>query len=158
MRGAEQGRTAEERQLAEEAWSRLVALFWQRRPVLLRAGMAEGLTPPHMMTLLRLRSDTPPLIGDIARDLQCDASYATALADRLEERGLATRRPSSQDRRAKELVLTEAGRAAQERIRAVMREPPPAFLELASDELRTLAEISRRLSPAGGPGDWLEER
>ena len=150
--------TAEARRLAEEAWSRLAALFWQRRPALLRAGVAEGLTPPHVMTLLRLRGDAPPLLGDIARDLQCDASYATALADRLEERGFATRRPSQQDRRAKELVLTDAGRAAQARIRAVLREPPPGILALSEDELRALAAISRKLSPEGGPADWLEER
>jgi DNA-binding MarR family transcriptional regulator len=148
----------EVRKLAEEAWTRLAALFWQRRPELLKAGAAEGLTPPHVMTLLRLRSDDPPLLGDIARDLQCDASYATAVADRLEERGLATRRPSKQDRRARELVLTDAGRAAQARIRAVLRQPPAGLLELSEDELRVLARIGRRLSPEGGPADWLEER
>jgi len=148
--------TAEARRLAEEAWTRLAALFWQRRPQLLKAGVAEGLTPPHVMTLLRLRSDDPPLLGAIARDLQCDASYATALADRLEERGLATRRPSPHDRRARELVLTDAGRAAQERIRAVLREPPAALLGLPEVDLRALAEICRRLSPEGGPADWRE--
>jgi DNA-binding MarR family transcriptional regulator len=149
--------TAEGLRLAEEAWSRLAALFWQRRPEWLKAGAAEGLTPPQTVALLRLRDDTPPLLGEIARELHCDASYATALADRLEERGLATRRPSPQDRRAKELVLTDAGRAAQERLRAAFRQPHPALLELSEDELRTLAAIGRQLSPDGGPVDWLQD-
>jgi DNA-binding MarR family transcriptional regulator len=149
--------TPEARRLAEDAWSRLAALFWQRRPDWLKAGAAEGLTPPQTVALLRLRDDAPPLLGDIARDLHCDASYATALADRLEERGLAARRPSAQDRRAKELVLTDAGRAAQERLRASFREPPPALLQLSEDELRTLAAIARQLSPDGGPVDWLQD-
>ena len=146
---------ADPQRLAEEAWSRLAALFWQRRPEWLKAGAAEGLTPPHAVALMRLRDDAPPHLGHLARDMHCDASYATALADRLEEKGLATRRPSPQDRRAKELVLTEAGRAAQERLRASFRRPPPALLELSQDELRTLVEIARRVSPDAGPVDWL---
>ncbi|MDX6646753.1 MAG: hypothetical protein QOK40_2480 [Miltoncostaeaceae bacterium] len=148
-------RKEETRRLAEEAWSRLAALFWQRRPGWLAAGAAEGLTPPHAIALMRLRDDAPPLLGDLARGMHCDASYATALADRLEERGLATRRPSTQDRRAKELVLTDAGRAVQARLRAAFRRPPDALLELSEDELRTLLEIARRVSPEGGPADWL---
>jgi DNA-binding MarR family transcriptional regulator len=144
--------------IAEEAWTRLASIFWRRRPEWLRAAADEGLTPPHAVALMRLRDDAPPLLGDIAREMHCDASYATALADRLEERGLATRRPSLQDRRAKELVLTDAGRAVQERLRASFRRPPPAFLELSEDDLRTLVEIARRVSPDGGPVDWLGAR
>jgi DNA-binding MarR family transcriptional regulator len=140
---------------AEEAWARLMALFWQRRPQWIAAGAAEGLTPPHAIALMRLRDDPPPLLGDLARDMHCDASYATALADRLEERGLAARRASPRDRRAKELVLTDAGRAVQERLRAAFTMPPPALLELPEEELRILLDIARRLSPEGGSADWL---
>jgi MarR family transcriptional regulator, organic hydroperoxide resistance regulator len=149
------GDEVEARSAAEEAWGRLVGLVWLRRPQWLAAGAAEGLTPPHAMVLMKLRDHDPPLLGEIARDLQCDASYATALADRLEERGLATRRPSPRDRRAKELVLTDAGRDVQARLRAAFRTPPPAFGELSEDELGTLLAITRRLMPDDAATDWL---
>jgi DNA-binding MarR family transcriptional regulator len=141
--------------LAQEAWARLAALFWHKRPEWIEAGAAEGLTPPHAMALMRLRDDAPPLLGDLARDMHCDASYVTAVADRLEERGLATRRASARDRRAKELVLTDAGRATQARLRAAFLAPPPELLELSEDELRALLEIARRVSPVGGRSEWM---
>ena len=146
---------SENRDIAEEIWGRIAAVFWQRRPEWLAAGAAEGLTPPHAMTLMKLSDDAPPLLGELARDLRCDASYATALADRLEERGLAARRPSPGDRRAKELVLTDQGRAVQGRLRAAFRSPPPELLELSENDLARLLDIARRLSPDGGPCDWL---
>jgi MarR family transcriptional regulator, organic hydroperoxide resistance regulator len=155
IRSMETREELDARSVAEEAWVRLVALFWRRRREWLAAGAAQGLTPPHAMVLMRLRDDAPPLLGELARDLHCEASYATALADRLEERGLAVRRASPRDRRAKELVLTDAGRAVQERLRAAFRTPPPALLELSEDELRTLLEIARRVTPDDGAADWL---
>ena len=50
----------------------------------LGAGQAEGLTPPQAVSLMRLSADDPPSLGELARQMHCDASYATALADRLE--------------------------------------------------------------------------
>jgi MarR family transcriptional regulator, organic hydroperoxide resistance regulator len=55
--------------------------------------------------------------------MHCDASYATALADRLEERGLVERRVSATDRRVRELVPTAEGLAAQKRLRAAFTSP-----------------------------------
>jgi len=138
--------------LAEEAWVRFASLFWKRRPDWIAAAAEEGLTPPHAMVLMKLRDDAPPLLGELARDLQCDASYATALADRLEERGLASRRPSPRDRRAKELVLTDSGRVVQARLRDVFRTPPPALLELPEEDLQRLLEIARRVTPDADAG------
>src|SRR5687768_7013666 len=92
-----------------EAWAMFVGISMSLRAGWLEAGQAEGLTPPQAMSLMSLRADEPRRIGDLAKTMHCDASYATALADRLEERGFVARRPSATDRRVKELVPTKAG-------------------------------------------------
>jgi DNA-binding MarR family transcriptional regulator len=46
----------------------------------------------------------------------CDASFITAIADSLESHGLLRREPGQRDRRVKNLVLTEQGKAAKERL------------------------------------------
>ena len=102
--------------LVDEAWGLMVGVFMAMRASWLAASAAEGLTPPQAITLMRLHADNPPSLGDLAKQMHCDASYATALADRLEERGLAERRVSAGDRRVKELVPTAAGLAARERV------------------------------------------
>ena len=132
--------------IAREAWTLLVGVSLGQRTVWLAAGNAEGLTPPQAITLMRLRSDQPPSLGEMARHMRCDASYVTALADRLEERGFVERRVSATDRRVKELVLTGAGIAAQERLHAAFTSPPPGLLELSDDDQRALLRVARLLS------------
>src|SRR5262249_19248186 len=64
-------------------------------------------------------------MGQLASTLACDKSNVTGLVDRLESRGLVSRRPSVEDRRVKVLVLPP-GRA---RIRPLLLEritTPPA--------------------------------
>jgi MarR family transcriptional regulator, organic hydroperoxide resistance regulator len=46
---------------------------------------------------------------DLGRQLHCDPSFVTAIADLLEKRGLARREGSTADRRIKNLVLTREG-------------------------------------------------
>ena len=45
-------------------------------------------------------------MGDLARDLNCDRSYVTAIVDDLERAGLAERRVAPEDRRVKTIALT----------------------------------------------------
>ena len=53
---------------------------------------------------------------ELAQQMGCDASFVTSVADTLERRGFARRAPSQRDRRVKNLVLTEEGIAAKERL------------------------------------------
>lgn len=142
-------------QLAREAWSTLAAAVLAQRARWISASKTEGLTPPQAFSLMRLRPDAPPNLGEFARQMHCDASYATALADRLEERGLAERRVSATDRRVKELVPTAAGVEARERLRAAYVEPPEAMAELSPEELALLHRIAARLARDVDP-DLLE--
>ena len=123
----------EDRSPGERAWATLVGVLFSHRERWLAAGQAEGLTPPQAMALMKVRADAPPSLGELARHIRCDASYATMLADRLEERGFVERRVSETDRRVKELVPTRDGLAAQRRLSEAFTAPPPG-LELLGDE------------------------
>src|SRR5215211_7841794 len=74
-----------------------------------------------------------------------DASNATWIVDRLEERGLAERRTIPTDRRVKLVVLTAKGdRTRNEMIRTLF-EPPPELLELDLADLEALRDAVARL-------------
>lgn len=137
--------------LARETWGLLGALYFSRRPLWLAASNAAGLTPPAAFALMRLSAEEPPPLSELAGALQCDASYMTAIADRLEERGLAERRVSPRDRRVKELVLTPAGREAQTRLRSAFFDPPEGLLDLPDEDLAALRRIAGALAERAGP-------
>lgn len=136
---------------AREAWAILVGISLAQRRVWLEAGAREGLTPPQAISLMRLQPDAPPSLGDLARHMHCDASYATALADRLEERGLVERRVSRTDRRVRELVPTAAGVEAQQRLREAFISPPPGLDQLPEEDVEALMRIAERLAEHADP-------
>ncbi len=73
-------------------------------------------------------------------------SGAVRLADRLEADGLATRAPRGDDRRAKELRLTSAGRRAARRLHAERAAALASWLEpLTAAERETLAALASKL-------------
>ena len=79
--------------------------------------------------------------------MTCDASYITAIVDRLEKVGLAERRVSATDRRVKEIALTELGRTVAEEIRATMTSPPAAFDRLSRADRSALASLLAKVVP-----------
>ncbi len=130
----------------ERAWGILIGVMFTHRRAWIEAGQAEGLTPPQAMALMRVRGEDPPSLGELARHIRCDASYATNLADRLEERGLAERRVSDTDRRVKELVPTADGLAAQRRLIDAYTAAPPGLTDLSDDDQAALLRIARFLA------------
>jgi DNA-binding MarR family transcriptional regulator len=83
-----------------ETWQRMMSLFFSRRDALFAELSKLALTPPHGHALMSLRHG-PIRMRDLADAMACDASYVTAVADRLEELSLAVRRNASDDRRAR---------------------------------------------------------
>ncbi|HEY6791327.1 MAG TPA: MarR family transcriptional regulator [Trebonia sp.] len=79
-----------------------------------------GLAPADLLALFKLDDDVPEGTGvpmkELALRMGCDASFITAVADNLESHGLLRREPGQRDRRVKNLVLTEQGMAAKERL------------------------------------------
>ena len=91
------------------AFQLLVKFFFAQREHLPTLGEAFELSPVQCHVLHLIEPDRPLPMRRLAETLGCDASNVTGLVDRLEARGLVQRRPSSEDRRVKELQLTPAG-------------------------------------------------
>lgn len=131
---------------AREAWGLLAGLVYP--PPLLPILRELDLRPAAFGALRGL--DRPRSMSEMAALLACDNSNVTGIVDGLEERGLAVREPSVEDRRVKLVALTEDGRRLRARMmRAVQR--PPAWVEgLSEEDQRALRDILRRASePAG---------
>ncbi len=76
-----------------------------------------GLTESTGAALWALDPGTPPpTVRDLAHILGCDPSNASLVSAKLEQDGLAERRPHPTDGRARVLVLTERGRELHARL------------------------------------------
>ena len=64
-------------------------------------------------------------MSELADEWMCDASNATWIVDRLEERGLAERRTIPTDRHVKLVVLTAKGDRTRHEMIRTPHEPPP---------------------------------
>jgi DNA-binding MarR family transcriptional regulator len=136
------------RALAAEVW-RLMADFSSTnfRNNAQAELMAEmGLTPAHFRALSILDPEEPRPMRAMASALCCDASMATWLVDRLEERGLAERRTPPNDRRVKTVVLTPLGIKTRERLRESFYDPPAPLMDLAVSSLQSLRDELEKLA------------
>jgi DNA-binding MarR family transcriptional regulator len=131
--------------LAADAWGRLWEFFLANRHRYASMAAAHGLNPGVMAALLSLDADRPRPMREVAEACHCDASNATWLVDRLEERGFAERRTPPEDRRIKSVALTPAGLALAEAIRAEFLQPPEAILALRDDELDLVRSVFAKL-------------
>lgn len=75
-----------------------------------------GLTSVQWAPLMIISRGGNPTAASLARDLNTDTGAMTRMLDRLESKGLLTRRRSQTDRRVVELALTELGVRTTERI------------------------------------------
>jgi DNA-binding MarR family transcriptional regulator len=139
-------RTKSRKAVATETWRLLseytMATFTSRAGVL----QEMGLTPGHLKALRVLDASDARPMGACAHAVGCDASTATWLVDRLEERGLVERRASTTDRRVKGVVLTPFGAETKAKLEAHFGEPPASLLDLDADALETLHDALVRLS------------
>jgi DNA-binding MarR family transcriptional regulator len=122
----------------------LLRAFAERSKQRVHAAVVEhGLTPPLFGALNSLQQ--PRAMGEVADTLACDASYVTGLADRLEAMGLAERRADPDDRRVKQLVLTEQGRQVRSAVRSAMGSTYDIIPELDDDDVRDLTRLLRKI-------------
>ena len=114
----------------------------QDRRRALRAALDLG---PAKIELLIKLADGPMTLREIARAFEIDPPAATVGVDKLEARGLVHRTPHPDDNRRKLVHLTDSGRGAAERGRAILSAPPSALTDLDADDLARLDEILTRL-------------
>ncbi|WP_406445077.1 MarR family transcriptional regulator [Streptomyces sp. NBC_00631] len=99
------------------------------------------------VALLRQVADSEPLRpGELAQRLGVEASHVTRTVQQLQRSGYVTRVPDPDDRRAQRIELTDAGRAAVERVRdAGARGMQLALDDWKPEELRELATLFHRM-------------
>jgi DNA-binding MarR family transcriptional regulator len=105
---------------------------------------ALGLSWTRVLALRRLAAE-PLTLRALAAQMISEPPYVTLVVDDLEERGLVRRRPHPDDRRAKLVSLTPAGRVAAARAEALLDEPPPALRDLPAEDVTALLAVLERL-------------
>ncbi|MBS1895114.1 MAG: MarR family transcriptional regulator [Actinobacteria bacterium] len=130
----------EDEDLAAEAWGLLVPLVYP--PRFIEIAQKLGVTPPLLGALRFLEQPQP--MGRMAELLHCDPSNVTGIVDALEERDLAIRRPSTEDRRVKAIELTAAGKKLRARATKEMFKPPAWIEDLSVEDQRVLRDVLRR--------------
>jgi DNA-binding MarR family transcriptional regulator len=106
------------------------------------------ITHPLADALWQLDPAAPaPSMRAMAAKLRCDPSTVTFLADRLDQLGYVTRSPAPGDRRTKVLHLTDAGRAARQRLvaAATTRTPIARLTDTEQRRLHTL--LTKAMAP-----------
>jgi DNA-binding MarR family transcriptional regulator len=85
---------------------------------------------------------------ELGKQMHCDPSFVTMIADTLEQRGLAKREPNPTDRRLKNLVLTPEGLAAKRRLESALLGQMPWSSALDVTEKVRLLELIRKMTDA----------
>jgi DNA-binding MarR family transcriptional regulator len=133
--------------LARRAWRAMSGVVHDHDRKL-AVSQALGLSWARVLTLRRLASE-PQTLRALAEWLTADPPYVTLIVDDLEQRRLVRRKPHPEDRRAKLVQLTVAGRAAAARAEAILGEPPAALRELPAKELAALLRALEHVADEG---------
>lgn len=105
-----------------------------------RTAARHDLTPQQAQ-LLCIVKDEPRAMADLVAMLRLDKSSVSGLVDRVEQRGLLRRRPSTTDRRAVTVSITARGRKrAQAFYDDTQRELDDVVAHLADGDQRALAQ------------------
>jgi DNA-binding MarR family transcriptional regulator len=133
--------------LANDTWRRMTELFLSRKQQVMEIAVAHNLNPGAMNALLFLQPGEPCSMRTLADAWKCDASNVTWLVDRLEEHGLAERRPHPTDRRVRTVALTRKGTRMRAQIESKLFEAPASLRQLSEHDLETLGRILRKIAP-----------
>jgi DNA-binding MarR family transcriptional regulator len=111
-----------------------------------------GLTPALFALLNVTGAREGAIQQELGAALGIDRSTMVALIDQLEEAGLAKRRPSAKDRRAREVTLTPDGRRLLARARRILSGAEDEVLAgLSADERGELVRLLRRALESAPP-------
>ncbi|MEV4451804.1 MULTISPECIES: MarR family winged helix-turn-helix transcriptional regulator [Streptomyces] len=98
--------------------------------------------PRGYLVLVALAGGEPPSQLALAKEVSLDRTVMTYLLDDLEAHELITRRPDPRDRRARQVLITDTGRARLKQVRHGLSAAEARLLADLSDqdaeELRTL--------------------
>jgi MarR family transcriptional regulator, transcriptional regulator for hemolysin len=104
-----------------------------------------GLTPALFALLNVIGAREGAIQQELGSALAIDRSTMVSLIDQLESAGLATRRPSATDRRAREIGITSKGRRLLQRARGLISQVEDEVLAgLTTEERHDLLTLLRR--------------
>jgi DNA-binding MarR family transcriptional regulator len=121
----------------------LFTLIKRSEPVFDSIAAGDGVTPSDLLAMFKIEGGLA--MKDLAQRLGCDASFITTIADNLEKRGYLRREPGLRDRRVKNLVLTEQGLAARERLMAQVAARMPWCYALGAEERQRFLGLLRKM-------------
>jgi DNA-binding MarR family transcriptional regulator len=152
--GSDESVAAVQRQssAAEEAWALLRDLLFAERRRFFAAAAEFELHPAQAGALMHLDQESGLPMGEIAAHLACDNSNVTGIVDRLEVRGLVTRRASERDRRVKYIVPTPLGLEVRDAMRKRMARAPVGIERLSVEDQRVLRDVLSRAAGRSGTG------
>jgi DNA-binding MarR family transcriptional regulator len=132
---------------ADLLWQIMVGLVWETRSEWRRkVSDATGLPFSRVRILWRLL-DAPVTLKQLADMTSSDAPATTVAVNDLEERGLVERQPHPDNRRAKLVSLTRAGRQLVDVVQRTVRDDAPASMQqLSKTDLAHLRRILERVS------------
>jgi DNA-binding MarR family transcriptional regulator len=126
---------------ADRIWQVLVGMVidtrgdWRRR-----VSEATGLPFTRLRALRRI-GEEPMTLSALAHSMSTDAPAATVTVNDLERRGLVTREEHPDDRRAKLVTITAAGRAILRTYKSVSDHAPEPLASLSPADLKILARL-----------------
>ncbi|MEG3631465.1 MarR family winged helix-turn-helix transcriptional regulator [Streptomyces poriticola] len=131
----------------ERALARITYLRARHRQHDRLMALAEVSLDRAAVALLRQVADCDAVRpGELAARLGVEASHVTRMVQHLQRSGYVTRVPDPDDRRARRIGLTEAGRSAVERVRAASaRSMQAALADWSPEELQQLATLFHRM-------------
>jgi DNA-binding MarR family transcriptional regulator len=111
-----------------------------------------GLTPALFAVLNVIGAREGAIQQELGSALGIDRSTMVSLIDQLESAGLAGRRPSATDRRAREIAITPKGRRLLKQARGLISQVEDEVLAaLTSQERRDLLGLLRRALESAPP-------
>ena len=111
-----------------------------------------GLTPALFAVLNVIGARDGAIQQELGAALGIDPSTMVSLIDQLESAGLAKRRPSPRDRRAREVLMTAQGRRLLRRARRLVSEAEDEVLRgLTGDQRHELLTLLRRALASAPP-------
>jgi DNA-binding MarR family transcriptional regulator len=146
---------------ARKVWAQLLDVAISQRNRFSETLAGCCFTFGDFRALTSLEPDRPMPMGTLAQAWNCDASNATWVVDRLEERGLVERRMLPTDRRVKTVVLTELGVKTKAELFDALYTPPQEFLDLDPAHIEALRAALTALMEAqtsGGPSQHAHIR
>lgn len=136
----------------------LIRAIGLRHRVLAIAALAPfGIHPGHKLLLMELESEGPQTQAQLAAASGYEAPTITLSVRQLEAANLVARRPSSSDRRATIVQLTDEGRRLLPKLKTAWRrvaEQTVAGLQTTSPSQLTkvLEDLAKSVDSAVGPG------